>query len=110
MPDSIDTRVGVLERIVAKLEQRFDDMAVDVRALSPLIIASAEMRIQLNHLEVEIAALERAIKETERTRNEERETRRRDDRNFRKTLVGIGVAAILSPIGTLLVALFVNHT
>lgn len=104
-PDSIETRVGVLERTVAKLEQRYEDLAIDVRALSPLIIATAEMRMQIGHLEAEMAELIRTSQDAEKTRQKEREDRQRDDRNFRRTLVGIGIAAILSPIGTLVVAL-----
>lgn len=60
-PDSPETRIGILERTVAKTEQRVEDLSSDVRALMPLIVAVAEMRVAITQVEAHVVELGREL-------------------------------------------------
>ena len=108
---------------MARLEQRTDDLATDVRTLAPLVVAVAEVKLTVTQVQQVQSDVRRSIEEINRrldreaqTRADERDKRtqaererrteeRRDSRNFRRTLIGIGIAAVLSPIGTLVIVI-----
>jgi hypothetical protein len=122
-PDSPEARLGRLETAVARLEQRTDDLATDVRTLAPLVVAVAEVKLTISQVQREQTDVHRAVEaisqrldQEARDRAAEREKRtqgdkerrteeRRDSRNFRRTLIGIGIAAVLSPVATLVITL-----
>lgn len=135
---------------MARLEQRTDDLATDVRTLAPLVIAMAEVKLTVSQVQQKQGEVFRALEEINRhldqdvkgiyqqldrdvkgiyqrldqdkdARAKEREKRteaererrteeRRDSRNFRRTLIGIGIAAVLSPIGTLVIVLITGRS
>jgi hypothetical protein len=53
-PDSPEGRLGRLEQGVARLEQRVDDLATDVRVMAPLIVQMAEQKLAMQHLQTEV--------------------------------------------------------
>lgn len=53
-PDSPETRIGRLEREMAGLQQRVEDLSTDVRALTPLVVATAELKIAVTHLQSDV--------------------------------------------------------
>lgn len=114
-PDSPEARLGRLETAVARLEQRTDDLATDVRTLAPLVVAVAEVKIAISHVEAEsrslrtlIEGINRKMDEDTKERIERQTAANRDSRNFRNTMIGVGVAAILSPLGTLLITVLLQ--
>jgi outer membrane murein-binding lipoprotein Lpp len=119
-PDSPEARLGRLETAVARLEQRTDDLSTDVRTLTPLIVQVAEIKITMAQVQAEahstneavgriVARMDREVEERQRGQEKRREDERRDSKNYRRTLIGIGIAAVLSPIGTLAIALIERH-
>lgn len=112
---------------MARLEQRTDDLATDVRTLAPLVVAVAEVKLTISQVQREQGDVHKMVEEINRRldqeakdrmserdsrRREEQDRRveeRRDSRNFRRTLIGIGIAAVLSPIGTLIITLVAGH-
>lgn len=114
-PDSAETRLGRLETSVARLEQRTDDLATDVRTLAPLVVAVAEVKLAITHVEAEsrgtrssIEAVHRRLDDDEKDRKRRQEEASKDSRSLRNILIGVGLAAILSPIGGIIVALLVG--
>ena len=114
-PDSPEARLGRLETAVARLEQRTDDLSTDVRALTPLIVEVAKIQVAMGQIQMEtrstassvVEVVHRMDREAEERRKGQEErvvNERRDSRNFKRTLIGVGVAAVLSPLGTLVIA------
>lgn len=114
-PDSPEARLGRLETAVARLEQRTDDLSTDVRTLTPLIVEVAKIQVGMAQIQVELHATAQAVAEVPRRLDREAEARRkgqeeravneqRDSRNFKRTMIGVGIAAVLSPLGTLVIA------
>lgn len=106
---------------MARLEQRTDDLATDVRTLAPLVVAVAEVKLAISHVEMDardtrqaIDGLKTELKQREEQREKDEKERRvseqRDSRNFRRTLIGIAIAAVLSPIGTIIVAIVMGRS
>ncbi len=115
MPDSTETRLGRLETAVAKLEQRTEDLSTDVRTLTPLVVAVAEVKLAVSHVESEsratkasIDAVHRRLDDDNKDRKRRQEEAAKDSRSLRNILVGVGVTAVLSPIGGIIVALLVG--
>lgn len=111
-PDSVETRIQRLEQKAARMEQQLDDLKTDVRVMAPLTVQMAELRIHMDQVNREVhechesvILLRRESETSEKERQNKRSEELRDTRNFRRTLVGIGIAAMLSPVGTLIVAL-----
>jgi hypothetical protein len=114
-PDSAESRIGRLEQAVAKLEQRvsdrtqvvdqrLSDLAVEVRALAPLVISHARMELQI------VAAIEEARegrREIEKLRasiSEREEGQRRERKADRRWMLGTVLTAsllIVAAIGLL---------
>ncbi len=114
MPDTVESRLRVLERQAATMEQRQADMVDDLRAFAPLITAHAEMRIQIEHMRSETAQVRREIGELREFIEEDREERRsaqiealNDSKQWRRALI-IGsftvLAAIVAAAATILAA------
>ena len=108
-PDSPETRLGRLETAVARLEQRTDDLSTDVRTLTPLIVQVAEIKITIAQVQAESRATHDAVDALKRLIEGRREDERKDSRSFRNLLIGVGVAALLSPFGGVMVALIVGR-
>jgi hypothetical protein len=104
-PDSPEARLGRLETAVARLEQRTDDLSTDVRTLTPLIVAVAEVKITVSQIQLDGASTRAAVEALKTSIDQRQMDASRDSKNFRRTLVGIGIAAVLSPVGTLVVTL-----
>lgn len=123
-------RIGSLERAVAKMEQRVDDLSGAVKDLSPLSLAVARLEgtvaravSDVSSLEHHLGEFERALElkidgviklvqddQDERDRREQAEAERRveerkDARRSRAYLVVGCSAAILSPVGVIVAAL-----
>jgi uncharacterized protein YoxC len=114
-PDSVEARLGRMETAVARLEQRTDDLATDVRTLAPLVVAVAEVKLAITHVESEsrgtraaIDGVHRRLDDDEKDRKRRQEEASKDSRSLRNILIGVGCAAVLSPIGGILVALIVG--
>lgn len=99
-PDTPESRLGQLERNVAKLEQIVDDLKVDVRTLMPLVISHAEMRVQLAQVHTDIVQLRSMLETQQKHDRAVADGRVKDDRSFRRTLIGVGTAAVASPVVT----------
>jgi len=96
-PDSPETRLGVLERQMAALEQKVRDVAHDVDALAPVQMAIARIEEQIRAIRGEITGLRdtlssdrRAAKEANakltRELHEMREERLKSDADAKRTL------------------------
>lgn len=106
MPDSAESRIGRLETAVAKLEQRVDndhadikDNTADIKALAPLAVTVAEIRLGLSRLE---KLYEGAAEREEHRAVREQQTREaqlKDSRNWRRALV-LGSFTVLAAIIT----------
>lgn len=114
-PDSPEARLGRLETAVARLEQRTDDLATDVRTLAPLVVAVAEVKLATSHIESEarttkqsIDALHTRFDKDDQDRKRRQEESSKESRSLRNILIGVGFAAVLSPIGGIVVALIVG--
>lgn len=107
-PDSNETRLGRLETAVARLEARTDDLSTDVRTLTPLIVQVAEIKITMNQVQAEAHATKDAVDQLTKTIERRRDDERKDSRSLRNILIGVGVAAVLSPVGGIMVALAVG--
>lgn len=126
-PDSLETRVARLEQrledTIVRMDARLMDLATDVRALSPLVIAHAEMAVKLtiaveeakaahkavdaleSHLSERDEALQTQLSKREEVQREEREEQRKERKRDRQWLVGVVFAAammIIAAIGLLL--------
>ena len=115
-PDSVESRLGRLEQGLARLEQRVDDLATDVRVMAPLIVQMAEQKLQMTHLERavdecagRVAALRKELQEAEERRETERKAERRDSRKNRWTLISGVAFVVLSTVGSLIVQLSTAH-
>lgn len=114
-PDSPEARLGRLETAVARLEQRTDGLSTDVRTLTPLVVAVAEIKLTIVQIQGDMRSTNGAMDGIVNRMDREAEARRkgqeeramneqRDSRNFKRTLIGVGIAAVLSPLGTLIIA------
>ena len=111
-PDSVETRLGRLEQGMARLEQRVDDLATDVRVMAPLIVQMAEQKLQMQHIETEVAAcaekvstLRKELQDAEKAREAQRQAERRESRRNRWTLLSGVAFVVLSTVGGLIVQL-----
>jgi chromosome segregation ATPase len=102
-PDQ-ESRVRALERDMAGVQQRLDDLKQDVASLTPLVVGHAELRAAIAHIETEIArlgmdlfALKTEIAKLEGVRQEERQEQLRDSRNWRRALV-LGSFTVLAAV------------
>src|SRR4051812_30689974 len=107
-PDSPETRLGRLETAVARLEQRTDDLSTDVRTLTPLLVQVAEIKITIAQVQTQSRATLDAVDSLRNAIDQRRETERKDSRSLRNLLIGVGLAALLSPFGGVMVALLVG--
>jgi chromosome segregation ATPase len=128
-PDE-NQRIGQLERAVAKMEQRVDDLSGAVKDLSPLSLAVARMEGTVARVVSDVSSLDLRLEEferllenkidgvmalvsedkqaredRERAESERRSQERRDARRSRAALIVGCVAAILSPVGVIVAAL-----
>lgn len=106
MPDSPETRLGRLERSVAKLEQRVEDVVsghkdvvAEIKALRTLAVTVAEMRLGLSRVEEMCRETSKREEERERRDDEMREAQLRDSRNWRRALI-VGSFAVLGAVIT----------
>lgn len=102
-PDQ-ESRVRALERDMAGVQQRLDDLKQDVAALTPLVVGHAELRAAIAHIEteltrlgVDILALKTELAKFEMNRQEERKEQLRDSRNWRRALV-LGSFTVLAAV------------
>lgn len=107
-PDSPEARLGRLETAVARLEQRTDDLSTDVRTLAPLIVEVAKIQVAMSQIQVEARSTHQAVDDLKRSIEKRREDERKDSKSFRLLLLGIGLTALLSPFGGVMVALIVG--
>jgi archaellum component FlaC len=108
MPDSPETRIARLEQKLARVEQRVEDIADDVRALGSLPIGHAEMKLVMEHLRTEVRACGdeakgarsdlKDLKDTLSAREAAQRKERKTDRRYLITTVlaaaGLVIAAI----------------
>jgi chromosome segregation ATPase len=114
-PDSEQGRIGKLEQAVARLEQRVDDLATDVRVMAPLIVQMAEQKLQMQHIQLElhdvagrVAQLRADLQAAEEQRDESRAVDLREGKRNRWTLL-VGVSCvILTTVGGLVVQIVAN--
>jgi hypothetical protein len=108
--DSLDTRVARLEQrlddTIMRMDARMTDLATDVRALSPLVIAHAEMSIRLSATHDEAKKAHAAIDHLEERLDAREETQRKERKRDRQWLVGAIFLAATLVIGA--VGLLVN--
>lgn len=99
---------------MAGLQQRVEDLASDVRTLTPLVVGQAKLEIAVTHIQTEFTALvvnvdqiKRSLAEGEDRRQREREDQLRDSRNWRRALV-LGsftvLAALIAAAATIIVS------
>jgi regulator of replication initiation timing len=94
-PDSPETRIGRLEQLVARLEQRVEDQARAIEALKPLAAGQAAMQVDLarmqSHLGTAVDEARAARKELRQLRDhleENAEKQRKERKTDRRWLVG----------------------
>lgn len=117
-PADDSRRLGNLEQGMARLEQRVDDLATDVRVMAPLIVQMAEQKIQMGHVSnavdecsARVVALRRDLELTEKAREAERVAERKESRRTRLTLLSGVLFVVLSTVGGLIVQLSIaGHT
>lgn len=63
MPDSVESRLGRLERDAAALHQRVEDVAHDVEALAPVRITIAEIKGDIRNVCDQLENLRQAVAE-----------------------------------------------
>jgi glutaredoxin 2 len=85
-PDSMESRVGRLEREMAAATQHLSDIDADVRALTPLVVGQAELRAAMGHMQIEITAIRTELAKTEVARQQERQSERQDKNKMRLAL------------------------
>jgi chromosome segregation ATPase len=71
-PDTLETRLGRVEERVARWEQRVEDLTADVRALAPLVVAHAEMRVVIENMQANLGT---TVEEARAARRELKELR-----------------------------------
>lgn len=112
-------RLSRLERTVAahgasiaRIEGDVSNNTQMIRALAPLVSQLATVAEAQRNLKDAMIELRHDWRDDVKHFDEEiekissgQERDQRESRNFRRMLIGIGIAAILSPIGTLIVAL-----
>lgn len=76
-----------------------------VQTLVPIAKDTAVLREQVGSLEGDVGRVESKFDKRWERLEQSQTDAARDSRTFRRTFIGIGVAAVLSPIGTLIVAL-----
>lgn len=118
-PDSPDARIGRLEQQVARLEQRVEDLSSDVRALMPLVIAHAEMRVVMDHMKTELGqavteaqAARKAIADLREHLEEQENERRKEEKRVadeklktRRAERWQALASILATVGLVIGAI-----
>ena len=96
-PDSPESRIGRLEIAHATLSQRVEDMAGDLKDLSPLHTATARMEEHISSLRVEVRGVVtnvEGLKTSMESREDEARKERRGTRIAAYTLAGTIVTAI----------------
>lgn len=90
--DSLETRVARLEQrledTISRVDSRLIDLATEVRALSPLVIAHAEMAVKLSAVVDEAKGAHRAVESLEGRLDARDEEQRKERKADRKWLVG----------------------
>jgi uncharacterized protein YaaN involved in tellurite resistance len=111
-PDSPEGRLGRLEQGVARLEQRVDDLATDVRVMAPLIVQMAEQKLAMQHLQTEVhecstsvETLRKDLAEAQALREQQRAAERRESLRNRWTLLTGVLFVVLTTVGGLIVQL-----
>lgn len=77
MSDSAETRLGRLETGMAKLEQRVDDLSIDVRALTPLVVAVAEVKFSVGHVQEDVKDTKAALQDIVKRLDEDAKDRQK---------------------------------
>jgi uncharacterized coiled-coil protein SlyX len=112
---------------MAKLEQRVDDLTVDVRVMAPLVVQMAEQRLMLDNVRGEVRGcterldglrkdiqeererLQRSKDAEQKTRDDDRKTEGKESRRNRIALFTGVVFVILATVGNLIVQLTMVH-
>jgi hypothetical protein len=111
MPDDLIARVVRVEQQVSSLQE-------DVRAMEPLVAASAEMKADMRHIDSGVASMRREIagmralmeqrdkdaQEERRLRDQQVSAERRATRTALWTLIGVLGAATITAIGAIVAA------
>jgi hypothetical protein len=79
-----------------------------VQTLVPIGKDTAVLREQVDRVETDVGRVETKFDKRWDRLEESQESNRKDSRGLRNLLIGVGVAAVLSPIGGIVVALIVG--
>ena len=94
---------------VARLEANVDRMKADLENLRSIPVETARLAEKVVGIEAHLSRvehrLEQRLDELEALLTREKQQDRQDSKNLRNILIGVGIAAVLSPIGAILAAL-----
>lgn len=94
---------------VARLEANVDRMKSDLENLRAVPVETARLAEKIANIEGHLSRVERRLEqrldELESLLTREKAQDRQDSKNLRNILIGVGIAAVLSPIGAILAAL-----
>lgn len=79
-----------------------------VQTLVPIAKDTAVLREQVDRVETDVARVETKFDKSWERLEQSQEGARKDSRSLRNILIGVGIAAVLSPIGGVIVALAVG--
>jgi uncharacterized coiled-coil protein SlyX len=100
-------RIGRLEREMAGVTERVDNLAAKVDSLVPLSGSVAELKVGMSYMQAEVHDLAKALAESERKRSESQEAALRDSQQWRRsiTVAWIGTFGLaLGAVATIVTA------
>lgn len=91
-PDSPETRLRVIERELAQVQQRVADLVQEVHDLNPLVVAVTRLEATMGTVKGDVESVKLNLRERDKQATDER-------RSVRIALIGLTATIIASLIG-----------
>jgi uncharacterized coiled-coil protein SlyX len=104
----LSSRMGKLETSFARLEQRVSNHEQRLDRMAELAERIATLSANVAGLDEDVARVEGKFDKRWERLEASQENARKDSRSLRNILIGVGIAAVLSPLGAFLFAAAVS--
>ncbi len=105
---TLAAKIGKLETSFARLEQRVSNNEQRLDRMSELAERMATLAANVLSLDEDVDRVERKFDERWDRLESSQEASRKDSRSLRNILIGVGIAAVLSPLAAFLFAAAVS--
>lgn len=100
MPESIESRMGSVERDMAGIKQRVDDLAGDVKVVPALMESMAELKVAMQYMQRDQGDVKTALERLNSHMEQREQTRHQGEsvRRWQGYAMGAGLFSVLLAI------------